>query len=120
MKRDVNYNRSIELESDCSFSKFQMEIQKLRSGAPQQPGGVDTSELNKQIQEQRRQLDQQRQQFEERMRNVEGKARSIEEKERALQNFDVELKKRKAKLDQLEQQLHKVLLLLLFFSVQIR
>lgn len=48
--------------------------------------------------------------MEERAKAVEQKARTAEEKERTLQSLDQDLKKRKAKMDQLEQQLQRVTL----------
>lgn len=80
---------------------------KLQAGAAK--AGADTMQERKQMEEQRRQLDEQRRQTDDRAKNVDQKARMTEEKERALQNLDQELKKRKARMDQLEQQLQKVI-----------
>lgn len=82
---------------------------KLQAGAAK--AGADTMQERKQMEEQRRQLDEQRRQTDDRAKNVDQKARMTEEKERALQNLDQELKKRKARMDQLEQQLQKVIAL---------
>lgn len=82
---------------------------KLQAGA--QKAGADTSQERKQLDDQRRQIDEQRKQLEERIRAIDQKSRSVEEKEKALQNLDQDLKKRKARMDQLEQQLQRVSLL---------
>lgn len=79
---------------------------KLQAGAAKV--GADTTQERKQLEEHRRQLDEQRRQMDERAKSVDQKARTIEEKERTLQNLDQDLKKRKARMDQLEQQLQKV------------
>lgn len=78
---------------------------KLQAGAAK--AGTDTTQERK-LEDQRRQLEEQRRQIEERAKSIDQKARTIEEKERMLQNLDQELKKRKARMDQLEQQLQKV------------
>lgn len=80
---------------------------KLQAGAAK--AGADTIQERKQMEEQRRQLEEQRRQTEERAKSVDQKARAIEEKERTLQGLDQDLKKRKARMDQLEQQLQKVI-----------
>lgn len=85
------------------------EAKKLQAGAAK--AGVDTIQERKQMEEQRRQLDEQRRQLEEKTKSVDQKARTTEEKERMLQNLDQDLKKRKARMDQLEQQLQKVIAL---------
>lgn len=79
---------------------------KLQAGAAK--AGADTMQERKQMDEQRRQVDEQRRQVEERAKTIDQKARTTDEKERTLQNLDQELKKRKARMDQLEQQLQKV------------
>lgn len=79
---------------------------KLKAGAAK--AGADSSQEKKQLEEQRRQLEEQRRQTEERAKTVDQKSRTIEEKERTLQSLDQDLKKRKAKMDQLEQQLQRV------------
>lgn len=79
---------------------------KLQAGAAR--AGVDTMQERK-LEEHRRQLEEQRRQTEERAKSIDQKARVTEEKERALQNLDQDLKKRKARMDQLEQQLQKVI-----------
>lgn len=90
---------------------------KLQAGAAK--AGADTMQERKQMEEQRRQLDEQRRQMDDRAKSVDQKSRMTEEKERALQNLDQELKKRKARMDQLEQQLQKVIALFVkaFFSI---
>lgn len=80
---------------------------KLQAGAAKV--GADTMQERKQMEEQRRQWEEQRRQTEERAKSVDQKARAIEEKERMLQSLDQDLKKRKARMDQLEQQLQKVI-----------
>lgn len=80
---------------------------KLQAGAAK--AGADTIQERKQMEEQRRQMEEQRRQTEERAKSVDQKARAIEEKERTLQSLDQDLKKRKARMDQLEQQLQKVI-----------
>ena len=70
--------------------------------------GVDTSHERKQLDDMRRQLEEQRKQTEERARTSDNRLKAAEEKERMLQGLDQELKKRKAKMDQLEQQLQRV------------
>lgn len=85
-----------------------LEANKKLQAAGAAKAGVDTSQSQRQIEEQKRQLEEAMRQVEEKARTVDQKARSIDEKERALQNMDTELKKRKAKMDQLEQQLQKV------------
>ena len=103
----------------CSYTFLQFAIFssnllfpfKVALHEARQSGAAKAGDMNQeraQIDNQRRQLDQQRQQTEEKAKNVDVKARSVDDKERALQNLDQELKKRKAKLDQLEQQLQKV------------
>lgn len=79
---------------------------KLQAGAAK--AGIDTTQERRQLEEQKRQLEEQRRQTEERAKSVDQKARTIEEKERTLQSLDQDLKKRKAKMDQLEQQLQRV------------
>lgn len=79
---------------------------KLQAGAAKT--GTDTTQERRHLEEQRRQLEDQRRQTEERVKSVDQKARTLEEKERALQSLDQDLKKRKAKMDQLEQQLQRV------------
>lgn len=79
---------------------------KLQAGGAKP--GADTSQERKQLEEHRRQLEEQRKQIEERARTSDARMRAAEEKERALQTLDQDLKKRKAKMDQLEQQLQKV------------
>lgn len=79
---------------------------KLQAGAAKT--GIDTTQERRQLEEQRRQVEEQRKQMEERAKSVDQKARTIEEKERTLQGLDQDLKKRKAKMDQLEQQLQRV------------
>lgn len=86
---------------------------KLQAGAGKP--GTDTQE-RRQLEEQRRQLEDQRRQMEERAKSVDQKARTIEEKERTLQSLDQDLKKRKAKMDQLEQQLQRVRDTITFFA----
>lgn len=86
---------------------------KLQAGAAK--AGADTTQERKQLEDQRRQLDEQRRQTDDRAKSVEQKARTIEEKERMLQNLDQDLKKRKARMDQLEQQLQKVIIALFHF-----
>lgn len=89
---------------------------RLKAGAAK--AGADSSQEKKVLEEQRRQLEEQRRQMEERAKTVDQKSRTIEEKERTLQSLDQDLKKRKAKMDQLEQQLQRVNVLTspLFFS----
>lgn len=79
---------------------------KLQAGATK--AGIDTTQ-------ERRQLEEQKRQMEERAKSVDQKARTIEEKERTLQSLDQDLKKRKAKMDQLEQQLQRVI----FFVIRL-
>lgn len=79
---------------------------KLQAGGGKP--GVDTSQERKQLDDQRRQLEEHRKQVEERARGAESRLKAVEEKERMLQGLDQELKKRKAKMDQLEQQLQRV------------
>ena len=79
---------------------------KLHAGAAKT--GTDTTQERRHLEEQRRQLEDQRRQTEERVKSVDQKARTLEEKERTLQSLDQDLKKRKAKMDQLEQQLQRV------------
>lgn len=79
---------------------------KLQAGAAK--AGIDTTQERRQLEEQKRQVEEQRRQTEERAKSVDQKARTIEEKERTLQSLDQDLKKRKAKMDQLEQQLQRV------------
>lgn len=91
---------------------------KLQAGAAK--AGADTMQERKQMEDQRRQLEEQRRQMDERAKSVDQKARTTEEKERTLQNLDQDLKKRKARMDQLEQQLQKVITLsakAFFFSL---
>ncbi|KAK1122955.1 hypothetical protein K0M31_008593 [Melipona bicolor] len=78
---------------------------KLQAGATK--AGIDTTQERRQLEEQKRQIEEQRRQTEERAKSVDQKARTIEEKERTLQSLDQDLKKRKAKMDQLEQQLQR-------------
>lgn len=85
---------------------------KLQAGAAK--AGTDTTQERRQLEEQRRQLEEQRRQMEERAKSVDQKVRTIEEKERTLQSLDQDLKKRKAKMDQLEQQLQRVRTVSLF------
>lgn len=80
---------------------------KLQAGATK--AGIDTTQERRQLEEQKRQMEEQRRQTEERAKSVDQKARTIEEKERTLQSLDQDLKKRKAKMDQLEQQLQRVI-----------
>lgn len=54
-------------------------------------------------------MEEQKRQIEEKTKSVDQKVRTIEEKERTLQSLDQDLKKRKARMDQLEQQLQKVI-----------
>lgn len=96
------------------------EANKKLQASPAKAGG-DTSQQQKQLEEQKRQVEEQKKHMDEKARMVDQKARTIEEKERALQNLDQELKKRKAKMDQLEQQLQKAIIFiiridLVFFS----
>jgi uncharacterized protein (DUF3084 family) len=79
---------------------------KLQAGAAR--AGADTMQERKQLDEQKRQIEEQRRQTEDRAKSVDQKGRTLEEKERMLQNLDQDLKKRKARMDQLEQQLQKV------------
>lgn len=80
---------------------------KLQAGAAK--AGADTIQERKQLEDQKRLLDDQRRQTEERAKSVDQKARTVEEKERTLQTQEQELRKRKVKMDQLEQQLQKVI-----------
>lgn len=79
---------------------------KLQAGGGKP--GTDATQERRQLEEQRRQLEEQRRQTEERAKSIDQKYRTLEEKERTLQSLDQDLKKRKAKMDQLEQQLQKV------------
>lgn len=91
---------------------------KLQVGAAK--AGADSIQERKQLDEQRRQLDEQRRQMDERAKSVDQKARTTEEKERTLQNLDQDLKKRKARMDQLEQQLQKVTVIVVQRRIKFR
>lgn len=97
------------LQSVLSWTQVDLHEanKKLQAGAAK--AGADTIQERKQMDEQKRQLEDQRRQVEERAKSIDQKARTTEEKERMLQNLDQDLKKRKARMDQLEQQLQKVI-----------
>lgn len=84
--------------------------QKLHQAGAAKVGADITTQERRQLEEQRRQLEEQKRQIEEKVKSVDQKAKTIEEKEKTLQSLDQDLKKRKARLDQLEQQLQKVIL----------
>lgn len=106
----IQNKKIIEYKKLLYFKITQVDLheanKKLQAGGAKP--GVDTSQERKQLEEQKRQLEEQRKQIEERARISDSKLRTAEEKERALQALDQDLKKRKAKMDQLEQQLQKV------------